>query len=107
MTNDGALIWCPFADAGSARTVIGQLLDERLIACANVLPGVRSDFVWQGKRGEGDEVGVLFKTTARRLDAAMHRLEVLHPYEQPAITGWTVRASAATLAWLDTETQGD
>lgn len=107
MTGKAALIWCPFADADSAKSVIGQLLDERLIACANVLPGVQSNFLWQGESSEGDEVGVLFKTTARCLDAAMRRLEVLHPYEQPAITGWTVLASAATLAWLDAETQGD
>ena len=40
------------------------LLDERLIACANILPAMRSLYVWHGERGEASEVGVLFKTDA-------------------------------------------
>lgn len=100
-----ALIWCPFPDEPSARAAAGALLDERLIACANVVPGVMSLFTWQGAREAGAEVGALFKTTAARLDDAMRRLAELHPYDTPAITGWTVRAEAGTLAWLQGETE--
>ena len=46
------LIWCPFPDEGEARRVAGTLLDEGLIACANIVPGMISLYVWQGKRGE-------------------------------------------------------
>lgn len=50
-----ALIWCPFSDAESAEAVASALLDERLIACANLLPAVRSLYRWNGERGEGAE----------------------------------------------------
>lgn len=97
-----ALIWCPFRDAESAEAVASALLDERLIACANLLPAVRSLYRWNGERGEGAEIGVLMKTRADLLDAAVARLESLHPYDAPAISGWCCDAAgAATLDWLE------
>lgn len=101
-----ALIWCPFPDDASAQAAATALLDERLIACANFMPGMLSLFAWRGERGEARETGALLKTSAAHLDAAMQRLAALHPYATPAITGWTVRAEAGTLAWLQGETDG-
>lgn len=99
-----ALIWCPFSDAESAEAVASALLDERLIACANLLPAVRSLYRWNGERGESAEVGVLMKTRADLLDAAVARLESLHPYDAPAISGWRCDAAgAATLDWLEAD----
>lgn len=96
-----ALAWCPFPDAESARAAAGTLLDERLIACANILGAIESHFVWEGARATGTEVGVLFKTTAERLEDLVERLGELHPYDTPAIMGWCVdEAHPATLAWL-------
>jgi periplasmic divalent cation tolerance protein len=96
-----ALIWCPFADAESAERAAGLLLDEGLIACANILPPMRSLYCWNGDRGEGAEVGVLFKTDAALLDRAVKRLAEVHPYDTPAVLGWTVdAASPATAGWL-------
>lgn len=100
----GALIWCPFPDETAARSAAAMLLDERLIACANLVPGVVALFRFQGECGEAVETGALFKTTAARLDAAIRRLAQLHPYDTPAITGWTVAAHGGTLAWLSEET---
>lgn len=99
-----ALIWCPFADVPSAEAAADILLGESLVVCANILPGVRSLYRWQGVRGEAQEVAVLFKTAATRLEAAIARLESIHPYEAPAITGWRCDAAgAATLGWLEDE----
>ena len=96
-----ALIWSPFADAESAARVAGQLLDERLVACANILPPMRSLYVWQGERGEAAEVGVLFKTDAAVLDRATARLAELHPYDTPAVLGWRADTAAKpTAEWL-------
>ena len=100
-----ALIWCPFPAVESARAAAEALLDERLVACANLSPQVHSIFVWRGERGEIDECGALFKTTVALLDVAIARLSALHPYEAPAITGWSVQASEQTLAWLAQETR--
>ncbi|WP_230279539.1 divalent-cation tolerance protein CutA [Croceicoccus sp. Ery15] len=103
MTDAGAaLIWCPFADEDSASAIAGQLLDERLIACANLLP-VRSLYIWNGERGEGRECAALFKTRADLLDRAVARLESLHPYDTPAISGWSCDATGTSMReWLAT-----
>ena len=99
-----ALIWCPFPDEEAAAGAIATLLAERLVACGNSLPGMRSLFAWQGEREDSAECGVLLKTCAALLEAAMTRLEDLHPYETPAIMGWPVFSGAGTLRWLDQET---
>lgn len=103
---EAGLIWCPFPDEAAARTTATALLDARLIACANILPGMLSLFSWRGQRGENAECGALFKTSAEALAPAMARLAQLHPYDSPAIAGWTVAADNGTLAWLRAETGG-
>ncbi|WP_086737718.1 divalent-cation tolerance protein CutA [Erythrobacter colymbi] len=96
-----ALVWCPFPDAESARAAADALLDDRLIACANILGPIESRFVWEGARATGSEVAVLFKTTSERLDDVVERLGELHPYDTPAILGWYADAAhPATFAWL-------
>lgn len=97
-----ALVWCPFPDPDSARDIAGQLLDEKLIACANILGTIESHFVWEGARSSGTETAVLFKTTGDLLAAVVARLGALHPYETPAIIGWQCDAGhPSTLAWLE------
>lgn len=95
------LVWCPFPDEDAARTAAGVLLDEGLIACANIVPGLVSLYVWQGERGEAREVGLLGKTHPNLGAAAIARLEQLHSYQSPAIIGWdTDKAASATREWL-------
>jgi periplasmic divalent cation tolerance protein len=99
--SEAALIWCPFADGEAAHAAAEALLDEGLVACANILPPIHSLYSWQGERGEASEVGVLFKTHASLLARAVERLEALHGYEAPAIVGWRADAcGAATAEWL-------
>ncbi len=96
-----ALVWCPFPDADSARAATATLLDERLIACANILGSVESHFIWEGARASAEEVAVLFKTTDDFLADCVNRLGALHPYDTPAILGWRCdTAHPASVAWL-------
>lgn len=96
-----ALAWCPFPDEESAATAVGILLDEGLAACGNIIPAMRSLYVWNGERGDTREAGLLLKTDAALLDRLVARLAMLHPYAEPAILGWRCdAASAETAAWL-------
>ncbi len=101
-----ALAYAPFADRESAREIAARLLEEKLITCANIMPGIESVFEWQGSCSSEVEVGVLFKTTAAQLDTLVARLGELHPYDTPAILGWHCDAAyPATLEWLAQTTQ--
>jgi periplasmic divalent cation tolerance protein len=103
-----ALIWCPFADEASAAEAASRLLDEGLVACANILPPMRSLYVWRGERGDTREVGVLFKTDASLLERATARLAEIHPYDTPAVLGWRAdTAASATQEWLHALVQRD
>ena len=96
-----ALVWCPLPDLNSARAAIATLLDERLIACANIIAGTESHFIWNGARASNTETGVVFQTTAALLPIVIERLGQLHPYDTPAIIGWRCDAAhPATLEWL-------
>ncbi len=102
-----ALAWCPFPDVETARYVSAQLLKEKLIACANILPGIESVFEFEGRSTTAVEVAVLFKTTFDRLEVMVERLGEIHPYDTPAIVGWNCDAAhPATLGWLNASMGG-
>ncbi len=97
-----ALVWCPFPDSETARALANQLLKEKLIACANILPGVESVFEWEGECSSSSEVAVVFKTTSDTLETLVSRLGECHPYDTPAIVGWHCNSShPLTLNWLN------
>ena len=103
MSGASAMVWCPFPDLDSARACAKTVLEETLAACANMLPGVQSMFVWDGNLNEANEVGVLFKSRVDLLELLIDRIGQLHPYDQPAIVGWRCDQShTATLEWLAT-----
>ncbi len=96
-----ALIWCPFPNEDEAASIAGQLLDERLIVCVNLVPMMRSLYEWNGERGDARECGALFKTEASLLAQAIARIEALHSYDAPAIAGWEAdRCGDATRDWV-------
>jgi len=61
------------------------LLEERLIACANIVEGIRSLFRWQNSVCNEDESLLILKTLACRLEEIQIRVEELHSYEVPEI----------------------
>ena len=79
-------IYATFASKEEAARIARTLVDERLVACANILAPCRSIYRWQGKIEEADEVPTILKTSEASADALIARLAELHRYEVPAIT---------------------
>lgn len=77
------LVFSTFADVESARGVVRTLVEERLAACGNILPGLESIYRWNDSIETGGEVLVIFKTAS--YPALEARLRELHPYELPEI----------------------
>lgn len=97
---------CP--DPQTADALASSLVGERLAACVNVLPGVRSTYRWKGEVARDEEVLLLIKTTADRQEALVERLRSLHPYELPeAVAVEAVGGLAAYLAWVAEQTRDD
>lgn len=97
---------CP--DAASAEHIAHALVSERLAACVTQLPGARSTYRWQGRIEQGEEIQLLIKTTAAQLDAAIARLQALHPYELPEAIALPISGGLPSyLAWIDAETRNE
>ena len=67
------------------RAIAGSLVEERLAACVNVLPGATSIYRWEEAVEESEEALAIVKTTAARLRSLEARVGELHPYELPEI----------------------
>lgn len=74
-----------FPDAETAKKISAQLVEEKLAACANILPEVNSVYRWQGKIESGKETLVLFKLSEDRQSDFQAKLRSLHPYHVPEI----------------------
>jgi periplasmic divalent cation tolerance protein len=73
------------APADIAAGLVRTLVEEGLVACGNIVPGVRSIYAWKGEVCDEAEVVLLLETSAARIDTAIARLRALHPYEVPKI----------------------
>ena len=77
------------------------LVEERLAACANLVPGLRSIYRWQGAIQDDAEVLLLIKTTSAHVDRLTQRTVELHSYETPEVLALPVAGgSPAYLQWL-------
>lgn len=100
------VLYSTFPSHKEAEAVVAELLDRKLIACANLFGEVRSVFRWEGKVASETEVIMIAKTTAERVDEAIAQLTQLHSYDCPCVTSWPVTAgNAEYLKWVGDEVQ--
>jgi len=74
-----------FPDPESAAEFVKTMVEERTVACANILPPAKSFYIWQGELKETDETVVIFKIPTDRMTRFEMRLKDLHPYEVPEL----------------------
>lgn len=98
------LVTAPNPD--KAAEIARTLVEERLAACGNVVPGLRSIYRWEGKVQDDAEALLVLKTTRARFEALRDRVLALHPYEVPEVIALPVEAgSARYLDWIEAETR--
>jgi periplasmic divalent cation tolerance protein len=68
-----------------ARTIAQAILEERLAACVNILPGIESHYWWQGELESGQEVMLLIKSSAEQFEELAALVKKKHSYECPEI----------------------
>ena len=98
------LVTAPTAEV--ATTIAHAVVGEKLAACVNIVPGLRSIYAWQGKLCDDTEVLCIVKTRRALFSALRDRVTALHPYEVPEIIALPISdGSAPYLAWLQHETE--
>ena len=94
-------------DAEHAERIARALVDERLIACANLVPGLTSVYRWQGEVLSEPEVLLMMKTRRALVPQLKERLPQLHPYQVPELVVAEVADGLAPyLGWVRGETEG-
>lgn len=89
----------------AARIATG-LLQKRLIACANLIPRIRSLYRWKGRLCDDAETLLLCKTRSELFPSLEKEARRLHSYEVPEIIGlFVAEGSAPYLAWVRSETK--
>ena len=88
-----------------AASISRTIVEERLVACVNIIPSVRSIYRWQGRVEDEQEVLMVEKTKKSLFERLQERVNELHSYEVPEIIGLPlVEGSKEYLDWLGQET---
>jgi periplasmic divalent cation tolerance protein len=99
---DKIIVFVTCESKEQAETIAQSVVSDRLAACVNVLSGIRSCYMWEGKLTWSDEVLLLIKTTRGRFDQLQARVKALHSYSVPEIVGVTIDDGFDKyIAWID------
>jgi periplasmic divalent cation tolerance protein len=84
-----------------AERIARALVEQRLAACVNVVPGVMSIYRWKGAVEQEGEVLLVIKTIGERVEQLKARLLQLHPYELPEVVVIPIGGGhGAYLEWI-------
>lgn len=99
------LIYVTCPSTAVAKDIAAPLIDQRLVACANILPGMVSIYRWEGVVVNDDEAVLILKTQQRLADTVAKAVVAAHPYDLPAVLVLPVTGGhAGFLTWLADET---
>lgn len=108
MGEETRLIYVTAPSRDEALRLARLLVEERLVACANVLGPITSVYWWDGKLNESSEVALLLKTRATLVEAVTARIRRIHPYDCPCVVSLAVDGgNPAFLEWIVAETVTD
>ena len=82
---EAILILTTAGDEAQARQIATHLVENRLVACVNIVPRIRSVYPWEGKLVEEEEVLLICKTSASRFEPVREAIRQLHTYDCPEV----------------------
>jgi periplasmic divalent cation tolerance protein len=102
------MIYTTYPSIVEAETAGRALVERRLCACVNIVPGMVSFYRWQGKVERGDEVVMIIKTRASLAAAVCAAVKQMHSYTTPAILVIPIDdVDPDYHAWIVAETEGE
>ena len=102
------VLHCSCPDDATAARIAEALVEERLAACVQRLPGIYSTYRWEGRTEHATEVLLLIKTADDRIPQVIDRVSRLHPYDVPELLALDVRdGTPAYLEWVIAQSRDD
>lgn len=101
-TKDGyALVYITAPNVEAAATIARTLVDETLIACANVFPAIQSVYKWNDEVVTDSESVIIAKSITHKVDALRQRVLELHPYDTPCVIAIDLNQELSSTPFLD------
>ena len=99
------IVLCTCPNMGAAEGIANQLVAAGLAACVNIVPGLKSVYLWEGAVTADDELLLMIKTTAARYQDLEDAIREVHPYELPEIVSVPILAGLpGYLQWIQDAT---
>src|SRR5258707_7791303 len=99
------LVYSTYPSIVEAERAGRSIVEQRLAACVNILPGMISHYWWQGAIERGEEAVMIIKTRASLADRVCAAVKAGHPYTTPAILVLAIeQIDSGYLEWLMAET---
>jgi periplasmic divalent cation tolerance protein len=107
MTERAVFVYTTYPSVVEAEQAGRTIVERRLAACVNILPGMISHYWWEGKVDRGEEVVMIIKTRASLVQDVRRAVKDMHSYSTPAILVIPLESVEQTyLGWLMAETEG-
>jgi periplasmic divalent cation tolerance protein len=104
---DTLLVYMTAPDTATAQRIGRAVVESRLAACVNIIPGMQSLYWWKGAVQDEHEVVLLAKTTAAAFDALKTLVASIHPYEVPCVVSVALHdGHAPFLDWIRAQVTG-
>ncbi len=102
-----SMIYITTSGEEESKKIAKILLEERIVACANIIPSMKSFYWWGGEIEEDTESILLLKTCSDKLDTLIRRVKDIHSYDIPCILEISIHnGSEDYLKWLEDSLQG-
>jgi periplasmic divalent cation tolerance protein len=100
------MLYTTFPSVVEAEKIGRALVEDRLAACVNIVPGMISHYRWQGAIERGEEAVMLIKTRASLAEPVRAAVRASHPYDTPAILVLPIESVDETyFAWIMASTE--
>ncbi|HMK54250.1 MAG TPA: divalent-cation tolerance protein CutA [Methanobacteriaceae archaeon] len=97
-----SLIYVTTSGENESKKIARILLEEKLAACANIIPSMKSFYWWEGKIEEDEESILILKTRSENLDNIIKRVKDIHSYDIPCVLEILINnGSEDYLKWLE------
>ena len=98
-------VYATFENRQNAYDIANDLVERRLVSCANIFPPIESIYHWEDKVEQENEVVVIFKTQGQLFDQAREAIVSQHTYDCPCVVALPIdRGHSPFLSWIEAET---
>jgi len=102
MKKEFLVVFCTVPNQKTAEAISTTLVEEKLAACCNIVPGITSIYFWNNEVQKESELLLIIKTSTLAFENLRKRIEELHPYEVPEIIALPIKmGNQSYLSWVD------